>query len=169
MADVAQLVRAPGCGSGGRGFNPHHSPHTKRHPFGCFLYDDDCCWVEPTVKRAKWAVGSRSEGRENVFTFSRDWTEKAKPPPEEIPIIRLIRYDWFSVKKLIIISLLVLSVLAMTFVVIKDGTSESSLSEQYTRKTKMPEIDPDGIYCDALLPECGHCPGEELNGYCYYD
>src|SRR3990167_271190 len=26
-ADVAQLVRAPGCGSGGRGFNSHHSPH----------------------------------------------------------------------------------------------------------------------------------------------
>ncbi len=26
MADVAQLVRAPGCGSGGRGFNSHHSP-----------------------------------------------------------------------------------------------------------------------------------------------
>ena len=26
MAGVAQLVRAPGCGSGGRGFDPHHSP-----------------------------------------------------------------------------------------------------------------------------------------------
>ena len=26
MANVAQLVRAPGCGSGGRGFNPHRSP-----------------------------------------------------------------------------------------------------------------------------------------------
>ena len=27
MVDVAQLVRAPGCGSGGRGFETHHSPH----------------------------------------------------------------------------------------------------------------------------------------------
>lgn len=27
MVDVAQLVRAPGCGPGGRGFKPHHSPH----------------------------------------------------------------------------------------------------------------------------------------------
>lgn len=27
MVGVAQLVRAPGCGPGGRGFNPHHSPH----------------------------------------------------------------------------------------------------------------------------------------------
>jgi hypothetical protein len=26
MASLAQLVRAPGCGSGGRGFNPHSSP-----------------------------------------------------------------------------------------------------------------------------------------------
>lgn len=28
-ASLAQLVRAPGCGSGGRGFNPHSSPHNK--------------------------------------------------------------------------------------------------------------------------------------------
>lgn len=27
MAGVAQLVRAPGCGSGGRRFDPGHSPH----------------------------------------------------------------------------------------------------------------------------------------------
>lgn len=27
MADVAQLIRALVCGSGGRGFDPHHSPH----------------------------------------------------------------------------------------------------------------------------------------------
>jgi hypothetical protein len=26
MVIVAQLVRAPDCGSGGRGFDPHHSP-----------------------------------------------------------------------------------------------------------------------------------------------
>ncbi len=29
-AGLAQLVRAPGCGSGGRGFNPHSSPHIKK-------------------------------------------------------------------------------------------------------------------------------------------
>src|SRR5690348_17299484 len=29
MANVAQLVRAPGCGSGGRGFDPHRSPQIK--------------------------------------------------------------------------------------------------------------------------------------------
>ncbi len=27
MAGVAQVVRAPDCGSGGRGFKSHHSPH----------------------------------------------------------------------------------------------------------------------------------------------
>ncbi len=41
--DVAQLVRASGCGPGGRGFESHHSPFQKRcvskeaHRF-CFLY-----------------------------------------------------------------------------------------------------------------------------------
>jgi hypothetical protein len=27
VVNVAQLVRAPDCGSGGRGFESHHSPH----------------------------------------------------------------------------------------------------------------------------------------------
>ena len=27
MVDVAQLVRAPVCGTGGRGFEPHYPPH----------------------------------------------------------------------------------------------------------------------------------------------
>ena len=27
MVGVAQLVRAPGCGPGGHGFNSHHSPY----------------------------------------------------------------------------------------------------------------------------------------------
>src|SRR5665647_681578 len=29
MADIAQLVRAPGCGLGGRGFNSRYPPHLK--------------------------------------------------------------------------------------------------------------------------------------------
>jgi hypothetical protein len=44
MVGVAQLVRAPDCGSGGRGFETRHSPHTfslnnqssTRHPFSVF-------------------------------------------------------------------------------------------------------------------------------------
>ena len=30
VAGVAQLVRALDCGSGGRGFEPHRSPHENR-------------------------------------------------------------------------------------------------------------------------------------------
>lgn len=33
MADVAQLVRAPGCGSGGRGFETHHSPQNVKSTY----------------------------------------------------------------------------------------------------------------------------------------
>ena len=29
MVGIAQLVRAPGCGPGGRGFDSHHSPSKK--------------------------------------------------------------------------------------------------------------------------------------------
>ena len=40
MADVAQLVRALDCGSGGRGFKSHHSPHRKHFSlvgvFSCY-------------------------------------------------------------------------------------------------------------------------------------
>ena len=32
MVVVAQLVRAPGCGPGGRGFNSPHPPHFSKSP-----------------------------------------------------------------------------------------------------------------------------------------
>ncbi len=41
VADVAQLVRAPGCGSGGRGFNSHHSPQLKKIPMDLFCISTD--------------------------------------------------------------------------------------------------------------------------------
>ena len=34
MVDVAQLVRAPDCGSGGRGFETHLPPHNGVSPSG---------------------------------------------------------------------------------------------------------------------------------------
>ena len=34
MVDVAHSVRAPGCGPGGSGFDPHHSPQ-KSNLLGC--------------------------------------------------------------------------------------------------------------------------------------
>lgn len=41
LADVAQLVRALDCGSGGRGFEPHHSPQEiiRESPQRRFLFD----------------------------------------------------------------------------------------------------------------------------------
>ena len=40
MAGVAQSVRALVCGTGGRGFKPHRSPHEnycQRHPLWCLF------------------------------------------------------------------------------------------------------------------------------------
>lgn len=37
MVGVAQLVRAPDCGSGGRGFETHHSPSLVQAPNGAFF------------------------------------------------------------------------------------------------------------------------------------
>ncbi len=37
MAIVAQLVRAPDCDSGGRGFETHHSPHFNLYHFIFFI------------------------------------------------------------------------------------------------------------------------------------
>ncbi len=37
MVGVAQLVRAPGCGPGGRGFEPRHSPIRPLEQVGVFI------------------------------------------------------------------------------------------------------------------------------------
>lgn len=37
MVDIAQLVRVPGCGPGGRGFESHYPPCKKAVRMGCFL------------------------------------------------------------------------------------------------------------------------------------
>ncbi len=38
MAGLAQLVRASGCGSEGRGFDPHNSPQIKIPSFSGIFY-----------------------------------------------------------------------------------------------------------------------------------
>ena len=44
MVVVAQLVRAPGCGPGGRGFDPHQSPHKAKAPReGCYCFMGNRC------------------------------------------------------------------------------------------------------------------------------
>ena len=48
MADVAQLVRALDCGSGGRGFDPHHSPQIKIPIRSVFLFGR--CFIANTCR-----------------------------------------------------------------------------------------------------------------------
>ena len=38
MVDIAQLVRVPGCGPGGHGFEPDYPPHFFKTHKACFLF-----------------------------------------------------------------------------------------------------------------------------------
>ena len=42
MVGVAQSVRAPGCGPGGRGFNSHLSPHFSPQTFRLRTFGFSC-------------------------------------------------------------------------------------------------------------------------------
>ena len=44
MVIVAQLVRAPDCGSGGRGFEPHLSPNKKSLALRGFFWNKRVCY-----------------------------------------------------------------------------------------------------------------------------
>ena len=66
MVSVAQLVRAPGCGPGGRGFDSHHPPHTQKAPSRVPF----CVWramPEPNLQALhpipKFYIISRTRGR----------------------------------------------------------------------------------------------------------
>ena len=43
MVGVAQLVRAPDCGSGGRGFKSHHSPKKSKPSWLAFFLFNFFC------------------------------------------------------------------------------------------------------------------------------
>ncbi len=51
MAGVAQLVRAPVCGTGGRRFETGHSPHFPLTPGTCWFFK------VPVSQRAFWSFG----------------------------------------------------------------------------------------------------------------
>lgn len=55
MADVAQLVRALDCGSGGRGFKSHHSPQTKIPVFGRYFCLDQWGLEHPAGRGSRTA------------------------------------------------------------------------------------------------------------------
>ncbi len=54
MANVAQLVRAPACGAGGRGFESRHSPQTHPH--------EGSEGPEPAALTASWLSKPRKLG-----------------------------------------------------------------------------------------------------------
>ena len=53
MVAVAQLVRAPDCGSGGRGFETHQSPILFRCKQIGMLYFPNCIWIVTATKNIK--------------------------------------------------------------------------------------------------------------------
>lgn len=74
MADVAQLVRASGCGSEGRGFNPLHSPQAKNSDaFAIFVYNGSYApvaqWIEQETSKLL-AVGSIPTRGTKFVSFS---------------------------------------------------------------------------------------------------
>ena len=59
---VAQLVRAPGCGPGGRGFESHHSPLPDRAPPGHRFRDMGVTATGLTVSAARCLAGRMARG-----------------------------------------------------------------------------------------------------------
>ena len=58
MVGVAQLVRAPDCGSGGRGFETRHSPHslTRSTPLGDQELKEFCLQLyNPIISKSSWS------------------------------------------------------------------------------------------------------------------
>ena len=78
MVDIAQLVRAPDCGSGGRRFESDYPPHIKEKGFLPFFH---IClnmgalfWQEYI-----WILGCRQVVRQRTLTPSSRWSESSQP------------------------------------------------------------------------------------------
>ena len=63
MVGIAQLVRVPGCGPGGRGFEPHYSPH---------FTDSAYYGVSPSGKAPDFDSGTRRFKSCHPSHFFRD-------------------------------------------------------------------------------------------------
>ena len=78
MVDIAQLARAPDCGSGGRRFESDYPPHIKEKGFLPFFH---IClnmgalfWQEYI-----WILGCRQVVRQRTLTPSSRWSESSQP------------------------------------------------------------------------------------------
>ena len=79
VADVAQLVRAPGCGSGGRGFDSHHSPQKLIATLFGWLFVSGVTELDPPgsipTKPESWLWGERS-AMLGAKLFDDTWTSR---------------------------------------------------------------------------------------------
>ena len=76
VVGIAQLVRVPGCGPGGRGFEPHYSPHF----FRC---------------RMQGTVGVSPSGKARDFD-SRIRKVRILPPQPFDPLAQLVEHLTFN-------------------------------------------------------------------------
>lgn len=65
MEGIAQLVRAPDCGSGGRGFEPHYFPHLQKRVRNDSLFVL-CQNKKIFIKKPPMEIHRRSEGRKII-------------------------------------------------------------------------------------------------------
>ncbi len=82
VADVAQLVRALDCGSGGRGFKSHHSPHIEKQGSleGVFCYaihmrQQKKIWLEEHSKGSTLPTMANELAASGVITFA-EWLKE---------------------------------------------------------------------------------------------
>ena len=90
MADVAQLVRALDCGSGGRGFDPHHSPQIKSPTlcgmfylgieYGRFEFTPIGPWVRTVSRQSARTSTEESYARHRVASGSPEVTDPHHSP-----------------------------------------------------------------------------------------
>ena len=71
MVELAQLVRAPGCGPGGRGFEPHISPfpHGNKRAVFSFPQIMPAVGAERTVRPGAGIAGFPGETEKALYSF----------------------------------------------------------------------------------------------------
>ena len=81
MADVAQSVRALDCGSGGRGFDPHHSPQINSPTIvGLLIWDKEPnLRLRPRVRSDHRHSARKSAERALLVTRSFGVAERDRP------------------------------------------------------------------------------------------
>ena len=78
MVGIAQLVRAPDCGSGGRRFESDYPPHIKEKgflPFFRICLNMGVLFWQGYI----WILGCRQAVRQRTLTPSSRWSESSQP------------------------------------------------------------------------------------------